>query len=146
MISNAQRTLYFECTPSSRNALPLRGLVGGWRTALARGDGYAAAVLGAGVRPGDRVAVWSVPRIDALLLYFVAPQIGQIAFGGSNAVGFQRIPAEIRRDTVGMNAAGNRQGCTADDRLINQRQHLIGGRDVVELPAPGFATSPTRRT
>jgi len=50
----------------------------GWRAALARSDGYAAALLGAGVCPGDRVAVWSVPRIDALLLYFACMRMGAV--------------------------------------------------------------------
>ena len=49
-----------------------------WSVALARCDQYAAALLGTGVHPGDRVAVWSVPRIDALLLYFACMRIGAV--------------------------------------------------------------------
>ena len=49
-----------------------------WSVALARCDRYAAALLGAGVRRGDRVAVWSVPRIDALLLYFACIRMGAV--------------------------------------------------------------------
>ena len=49
-----------------------------WSEALARCDRYAAALLAAGVCPGERVAVWSVPRIDALLLYFACMRMGAV--------------------------------------------------------------------
>ena len=49
-----------------------------WSQALARCDRYAAALIGAGVRPGERVAVWSVPRIDALLLCFACMRMGAV--------------------------------------------------------------------
>ena len=49
-----------------------------WRMVLTRCDRYAAALLGAGVRCGERVAVWSVPRIDALLLYLACLRMGAV--------------------------------------------------------------------
>ena len=49
-----------------------------WSTVLARCDRYAAGLLGAGIGAGDRVAVWSVPRIDALLLYLACIRIGAV--------------------------------------------------------------------
>ena len=49
-----------------------------WCTALSRCDRYASGLLGAGIGAGDRVAVWSVPRIDALLLYLACIRIGAV--------------------------------------------------------------------
>lgn len=49
-----------------------------WSGTLRRCDRYAAALLGAGVGRGDRVAVWSVPRIDALLLYLACMRMGAV--------------------------------------------------------------------